>query len=82
MSIFISHTTAEDRKAQSIANIFSSHGINYCYIDGSDLELKRRKSALTPYYIDKIKESDTILAIVSKKAQNLGWAFFEICLAR
>jgi hypothetical protein len=83
MAIFISHRTADDQLANQIFLRLEQHGIK-CYIDDLDKELFQRRGTaeITPFLIGKLKQCDTLLAIVTEHTQCSWWVPFEIGTAR
>jgi len=84
MPIFISHTTKDHELARDVClYLKQTHKIS-CYIDDMDKELKknRGKSSLTPLLVNRLRDCDTLLAIVTENTKGSWWVPFEIGTAR
>ncbi len=84
MKVFISHTTSDDVVARKVYNRLTKvHEID-CYIDDIDIELakNRGKSSITPLLVKRLRECDTLLAVVTENTKNSWWVPFEIGTAR
>lgn len=84
MAIFISHASADNQIAAKVFNRLKIHHRIGCYLDDIDERLRsmRGRPGLTPYLVRKIKEHDTLLAVVTQNTQQSWWVPFEIGTAR
>jgi len=84
MPIFISYATKDNELAKKVFwRLNNIHNIT-CYIDDIDKELEnnRGKSSLTPLLVDRLRNCDTLLAVVTENTKGSWWVPFEIGTAR
>jgi len=82
--VFISHRTADDQLAQTVANRLRFHGINV-WIDDFDKEAQSYKGGqknITKLIVDRLNSCTNLLAIVTKNTEGSWWVPFEIGVAR
>lgn len=84
MSIFISHTTADDALAQAVYNQLKHKHHIECYIDNMDETLKnsRGDASLASLLVNRLRKCNTLLAIITKNTKSSWWVPFEIGTAR
>lgn len=81
MPVFISHRTADDAKATSIAyRLRVIHNIN-CYVDDLD-PLTRTTKKITDLILSRIASCTHILALVTDNTIGSWWVPFEVGVAR
>jgi hypothetical protein len=84
MSVFISHSTLDDKIAQKVyKRLTDIHGIK-CWIDDIDPELEhsRNSTKITSLIMERLEECTNILAVVSNNTKSSWWVPFEIGVAR
>ena len=80
MPVFISHRTADDAKAQTLAQRLASHNIP-CYLDHFDPEAKST-SEITSLIVGRINLCTHLMALVTNATVGSWWVPFEIGVAR
>jgi hypothetical protein len=81
MPVFISHRTADDAKAQAMAQrLFTRHNIR-CYLDHFDPEAKAT-SEITTLIVGRINTCTHLMALVTNATVGSWWVPFEIGVAR
>lgn len=83
MPVFISHRTADDAIAASVAGRLRQHGI-VVYVDDFDKATATAKSdrALTSVIVARLNACTNLLAIVTANTNGSWWVPFEIGVAR
>jgi len=81
MPVFISHRTADDDKAQIIANhLFNQHRIK-CYLDHFDPHAYTTRR-ITDLLMKKIHDCTHLMALITDSTTGSWWVPFEIGVAR
>ena len=81
MPVFISHRTADDAKAQALAQrLQTKHNIR-CYLDHFDPEAKTTRE-ITDLIVSRINICTHLMALVTDSTVGSWWVPFEIGVAR
>jgi len=81
MPVFISHRTADDAKAHSLAQrLHTKHSIR-CYLDHFDPETKTTRE-ITSLIVGRINVCTHLMALVTNATVGSWWVPFEIGVAR
>lgn len=81
MPVFISHRTADDAKAQALANrLYITHNIK-CYLDHFDPQAKTTRE-ITDLIVGRINICTHLMALVTNSTVESWWVPFEIGVAR
>lgn len=81
MPVFISHRTADDAKAQALAQrLHTKHNIR-CYVNDFDPEAKTTRE-ITNLIVNRINICTHLMALVTNATVGSWWVPFEIGVAR
>ena len=81
MPVFISHRTADDTKARSLAQrLLKNHKI-VCYLDHFDPEAKTTRE-ITDLIVSRINTCTHLMALITNSTMGSWWVPFEIGVAR
>lgn len=81
MPVFVSHRTADDSKAQFLADrLRTKHNIR-CYLDHFDPEAKTTRE-ITDLIVSRINICTHLMALVTNSTVGSWWVPFEIGVAR
>lgn len=81
MPVFISHRTADDAKAQSLAQrLYTRHNIK-CYLDHFDPQARTTRE-ITDLIVGRINICTHLMALITNATVGSWWVPFEIGVAR
>ena len=81
MPVFISHRTADDGKAQALAQRLSARHNIRCYLDDFDPEARTTRE-ITNLIVGRINICTHLMALVTNATVGSWWVPFEIGVAR
>jgi hypothetical protein len=84
MPVFLSHRTADDSLAQTVAHrLIFTHQIE-CYLDDVDKQANKpgAKDGITSLIVRRVNECTNLLALVTPNTQGSWWVPFEVGVAR
>jgi hypothetical protein len=81
MPVFLSHRTADDQIAKSIASRLMNHHRIFCYIDNFDPQTKTT-TQVTSLILERINNCTHILALITNNTIGSWWVPFEVGVAR
>jgi hypothetical protein len=81
MPVFISHRTADDAKAQALAQRLNTKHHIKCYLDHFDPEAKTTRE-ITNLIVGRINLCTHLMALITNATVGSWWVPFEIGVAR